>query len=145
MPQFHHILVPVDFGEPSRTALNLAIEMATTFSAAVTIVHVWGIDPYPYMVPISVDYLTPVEEAARAKLTELVTETKARLPTVNSHLRKGVAWQEIITAIAELGADLVVMGTHGRRGLNHFILGSVAEKVVRLSTVPVLTVRGVDG
>lgn len=141
MRQFHHILVPVDFSESSLKALNLAVQMAETYSSALTLLHVWEVPVYPYGLPIAVDYLTPIEEAAKAKLAELVAETKPRLPGVRSLLGKGVAWQEIITAAKELSVDLVVMGTHGRRGLDHLLLGSVAEKVVRLSPVPVLTVR----
>ena len=57
----------------------------------------------------------------------------------------GVPWSQIIEQIDELRPDLVVLGTHGRRGLRHAVLGSVAEKVVRLSPVPVLTVRGSKG
>lgn len=141
MPRFNHILVPVDFGEPSTRAVDLGIEMATAFSAALTIAHVWEIPVYPYMVPIAVDFLTPVEDAAKAQLAEVVAAARARFPSVDSLLRKGVAWQEIVAAISEFGVDLVVMGTHGRQGLSHVLLGSVAERVVRLSPVPVLTVR----
>jgi nucleotide-binding universal stress UspA family protein len=55
--------------------------------------------------------------------------------------KRGAAWRQILLASEETGADLVVMGTHGRQGLSHALIGSVAEKVVRLSPVPVLTVR----
>lgn len=141
MRQFHHILVPVDFGTSSLEALDLAIQMAETYSSALTLLHIWEVPLYPYGLPIAVDYLTPIEEAAKSKLAELAAETKTRFPRARSVLGKGVAWQEIISAATELSADLVVMGTHGRRGLDHLLLGSVAEKVVRLSPVPVLTVR----
>jgi len=141
MRQFHHILVPVDFSESSLKALDLAVQMAETYSSALTLLHVWEVPVYPYGLPIAVDYLTPIEEAAKAKLAELVAETKTRFPAVQSLLGKGVAWQEIITTATQLPADLVVMGTHGRRGLDHLLLGSVAEKVVRRSPCPVLTVR----
>lgn len=145
MLRFEHILVPVDFEEPSTRALDLAIELATASSATVTIAHIWEFPAYPYMMPIAVDYATPIEEKAKLKLAEVVIAAKSRLSTVDSLLRQGAPWQEILTAINKLHIDLVVMGTHGRRGLNHLLLGSVAEKIVRLSPVPVLTVRGVDG
>lgn len=138
---YKHILVPVDFSESSRHALELGIELATTFKASLTLIHVWEIPTYPYMelVPTNIDYLTPVENAAKAKLAETVAEIEARLPGVKSLLKVGNPWEQILTAIAGHGIDLVVMGTHGRRGLSHVLLGSVAEKIVRLSPVPVLT------
>ena len=56
-------------------------------------------------------------------------------------VRLGAPWEEILSVATERGADLVVVGTHGRRGFAHALMGSVAERVVRLSTIPVLTVR----
>jgi hypothetical protein len=66
-------------------------------------------------------------------------------PRWNGRSILALAWEQILAAAAEMGADLVVVGTHGRRGLAHVILGSVAERVVQLSPVPVLTVRGRAG
>ena len=63
---------------------------------------------------------------------------------LRAHVRAGNTFLEILQAAQELGSDLIVMGTHGRTGLAHVLIGSVAEKVVRKNTVPVLTVRGPD-
>jgi nucleotide-binding universal stress UspA family protein len=68
-----------------------------------------------------------------------------KLPQAKAILRSGVPWREILSAVEDVAADLVVMGTHGRRGVSHALLGSVAEKIVRLSPVPVLTVRDTVG
>jgi nucleotide-binding universal stress UspA family protein len=143
MAAFKHILVPVDFGQSSARAVELALDLATKFEADLTLLHVWEIPAYAYMeaAALSLDYATPVAEAAQAELDKLLATVKARVPRAKATLLMGIPWQGVMSAIKELGPDLVVMGTHGRRGLSHALLGSVAEKVVRLSSVPVLTVR----
>jgi nucleotide-binding universal stress UspA family protein len=72
---------------------------------------------------------------------DALRDLKAKLPSSVAVFRKGFAWQQTLLACEEAGSDLIVMGTHGRQGLSHALIGSVAEKVVRLSPVPVLTVR----
>lgn len=140
MALFKHLLVPSDFEACSRHALDRAIAMANAFSAELTLLHVWEPPVYPYVVPASPDYVTVIEEAVKTKLAEEVQSAAARFPRLRSELRMGVVWKEIVAAIEALGVDLVVMGTHGRRGLEHALLGSVSEKVVRMSKVSVLTV-----
>lgn len=146
MPKFEHILIPTDFGEASARAIDLGIDLATSLNAELTLLHVWEIPVYAYvdLAPMSVDYLTPIQEAATAQLQRALAGARARWPRTDSVLRSGIVWQEIISAIQELVPDLVIMGTHGRSGLNRALLGSVAEKVVRLSPVPVLTVGDSD-
>jgi len=143
MSTFKHILVPLDFGEPSRRALELAIELTQQFGAALTLVHVYEIPAMAYggLAPTAIDLVTPIMKAAQDELDRELTEVRRRVPTTKGILRSGVPWREIVAAIEEIGADLVVMGTHGRRGLPHLVLGSVAEKIVRMSPVPVLTAR----
>jgi nucleotide-binding universal stress UspA family protein len=147
MTMFKHIVVPIDFGEPSMGALDLALELARKFEAKLTLVHTYEIPMYAYSTSgfSAVDLLTPIEDAARQQLGEAFKATKAKWPRTDAVLRRGVAWQEILTAAEEAHADTIVMGTHGRRGIEHALLGSVAEKVVRLSKVPVLTVRSHQG
>jgi nucleotide-binding universal stress UspA family protein len=89
-----------------------------------------------------VDVVTPLTEAASARLGTLLELFRARLPGARRVVRVGSPWEQILEAAREIGADLVVVGTHGRRGVSHVIMGSVAERVVRLSHLPVLTVRG---
>ena len=143
MTQFNNILVPTDFGPSSDTALELAIDLALRYGATLTLVHTYEIPAYAYagMTYTAVDLMTPLMDAARAELAAKVKATSARVPSVKSSLRMGVAWQEILTTAEETHADLIVMGTHGRKGVVHALIGSVAEKVVRMAKPPVLTVH----
>jgi nucleotide-binding universal stress UspA family protein len=143
MVSFKKILVPVDFGESSKQALEVAIGLAKQFGAELTLVHTWEIPVYGYgaMEFSAMDMLTPIQSAATEQLDALVAEVKRQLPDVKGMLARGVAWREVLSAVEQTKPDLVVMGTHGRRGVGRAILGSVAEKIVRMSPVPVLTVR----
>jgi nucleotide-binding universal stress UspA family protein len=85
-----------------------------------------------------------VERSAADRLAEELDRARKVLPDATSKMKMAVPWVGIVDAIDELKPDLVVVGTHGRRGLSHVLLGSVAERIVRLSAVPVLTVRAND-
>lgn len=140
MSVFKHVLVATDLSDASAPAVELAVSLARHGGAALTVVHACEIPVFPEGLP-PVDYVTPITTAAGKKLDDLVTALRDRCPDARRVLKVGAPWQEILAAAAEAGADLVVVGTHGRRGLAHAMLGSVAERVVRLSPVPVLTVR----
>jgi nucleotide-binding universal stress UspA family protein len=149
MISFKHILVPVDFGEPSDHALQTAIDLAKHYGASLTLIHTWEYPAYAYtgMEFSAVDLLGPIQQAAREQLADSVEKAQKALPTpdrVTGILRQGVAWRQILGTIEEVKPDLVVMGTHGRRGVKRALLGSVAEKIVRTSTAPVLTVRALE-
>lgn len=143
MVPFHHILVPTDFGEPSDRAVAFGIQLAKQFGAELSIVHAYEVPTYLYtgLDNSMLGLLGPIEEAAREQLDRVLFEVRKEVPAAQGLLRSGVAWHEILNAIAGSKADLVIMGTHGRRGVTHALLGSVAERIVRLSPVPVLTVR----
>jgi nucleotide-binding universal stress UspA family protein len=142
MKTFKHILVPIDFEKASAGALEIATSLARACDAKLTLLHVWEIPIYPYMdFMLNSDVITRVEDAAVKHLAEALENARKDLPGVESKLKTGLPWQGILDAIDELKPDLVVMGTHGRQGIGRAILGSVAEKLVRLSTVPVLTVH----
>ncbi len=143
MKVFKNILVPTDFSKSSVGALDLALSLAAAFDAELTVLHSWEIPVYPYMEYMlsTADLVTGVEQAATKRLAEELEWVKKQRPTAKSLLNMGVAWQQILDTSKQLQADLIVMGTHGRRGFEHAMLGSVAEKVVRLSVAPVLTVR----
>lgn len=142
MKTFKHILVPTDFEPASRQAVDLAVGMARAFDAQVTLLHVWEIPIYPYMdFMLNTELISSVEDAASKRLATALAEVQKEVPRARSALKHGLPWGGILDAIRELGADLVVMGTHGRHGATHAILGSVAEKVVRSAQVPVLTVH----
>jgi nucleotide-binding universal stress UspA family protein len=145
MLAFRHILAPVDFEPCSKRALEVAIDLAMRFDAKLTLVHVWDIPGYIYSTPyVSADVWNAIEEAAKQQLAATLSEARRRLPRTESVLARGAAGPEVIAAVEKLQADLVVVGTHGRKGLNRVLLGSVAEKIVRGCPVPVLTVRGGD-
>ena len=142
MTPFQHILVPTDFGEPASHALDLALEIATRFESKVTLAHASWLPPAGYGA-FSQGFVWPsdeMERAAQRELEALVARTRARYARVDSALLTGEPWHAILEAARERGCDLIVMGTHGRHGIQRFMLGSVAEKVLRSSPVPVLTV-----
>lgn len=144
---FRNILVAFDFGRASERALEVAIDLARPAGARLTILHVCEVPAYAYVgVDVApADLLTPIAEAGEARLRDLVRSEQARFPGAQGAFRVGVPADEILAQVAEGAHDLVVMGTHGRRGLAHLAIGSVAERIVRTSPVPVLTVRGEPG
>ena len=143
MVAFRQILVPTDFGKYAGRALDVAVELSEKFDASLTLLHVYEIPIYAYsaMSFMPAELLASVAEAAQKELDAALVALRSRAPGAKGILRRGVAWEEILAAIEETRGDLVVMGTHGHRGIAHILLGSVAEKIVRLSHVPVLTVR----
>jgi nucleotide-binding universal stress UspA family protein len=143
MALFEKILVPVDFGAPSTHALDMAVELAKLNGASLVLVHVWEIPSYGYGAALPASVLTHLETEAQRQLDALVGGVKERVPDakVTAYLECGSPWREVLRVIGETKPALVVMGTHGRRGLGHALIGSVAEKLVRMSPAPVLTVR----
>jgi nucleotide-binding universal stress UspA family protein len=140
---FRHILVPTDFGEPARHALDFAVTLAQQLGADLTLLHAISAPAsmYPYMDA----FYPPIEQwqaAGKAALDAAVAELKKRYPRSEGVLTTSDAAQGILDVAKKRGVDLIVMGTHGRRGLSRVLLGSVAEKTVRSSPVPVLTVSG---
>ena len=144
MARFRHILVATDFSETSEQALEVAVDMARESGCEVTVLHTCEIAPsiYTGQAFATVDLMQPIIELAEKKLGAFMSTVRDRCPRAKGMLQVGVAWEQILAAAAESHADLIVIGTHGRRGIAHAVLGSVAEKVVRFSPVPVLTVRG---
>ena len=141
---FKHILVASDFSDSAERALQVAIELAHKFDSELTLLHVWDVPPTSYgAFYFPGDLATPLREAATATLAKAGEALIQQLPRALTSLRQGIDWQEILSAAQQEHADLIVLGTHGRRGLSRALLGSVAERVVRLSTVPVLTVHAV--
>lgn len=142
MKTFKHILVPTDFEKASAGALEVAVFLAQACGAKITLLHIWEIPIYPNMnFMVNSESITRVEDAAVNHLADALEKLRKVLPAADSKLKAGQPGPAILEAIAELKPDLVVMGTHGRRGISRAILGSVAEKLVRFSAVPVLTVH----
>jgi nucleotide-binding universal stress UspA family protein len=140
------ILVPTDFSEYSRQALSYAEMLAKTFDAKIVLIHV--IDTVSYVVSESVqwtDVYARLEGIIQPMLEGLIREAEKRGVAAESKLTQGVPYDQIIKTAENVNADLVVMATHGRTGVRHVLLGSVAERVVRLAPCPVLTVRSRGG
>jgi universal stress protein A len=149
MPTIKRILVPVDFSSCSRVALEHAVTLAEQFGASVDVVHVWppprsvGPDTVLDVFRKSSPTLGEDARASASKEMEQFLTPFQKKGTIKFRLRIecGEPYQRILE-IANGGVyDLIAMGTHGRTGLSHVVMGSVAEKVVRHSLFPVLTVR----
>jgi nucleotide-binding universal stress UspA family protein len=150
MIAIQRILVPTDFSQPADAALIYAKELAEKFGARLQLLHVVALPTFYPMgaeataFPMA-ELLTETETAAQSTLEELARGTGLPADRVGVRTTVGTPVSEILDAIANDGIDLVVMGTHGRGMVEHMLLGSVAERVVRRSPVPVLTVHGLQG
>lgn len=142
METFRHILVPVDFGEASEPAVDLALAIAMRFDAIVTLFHASWLPPYVYVEDAEgLSFPTDeMQQKAKAALEQTYAKAVGRYKRVGKLMMPGEPWEKILEAASSVQADLIVMGTHGRRGVARLFLGSVAEKIVRHSPVPVLTV-----
>jgi nucleotide-binding universal stress UspA family protein len=137
--------VAVDFTETSDKALAYAVELARTFSATLAVVHTYQIPVYGFpegAYITAADVAAQIATAAQGRLDALLDSQKSANVPMTGVLRNGVAWEEINNLAGEKKADLIVIGTHGRRGLARALLGSVAENVIRTATVPVLVIHG---
>jgi nucleotide-binding universal stress UspA family protein len=145
MKPFQAILVPVDFSPPSIEALHVAADLARRYSAQVTLVYVY--EPLGRFVPDS--YLFWNAEQVSTLLTHMKEDLESQrqlfegigATQVRTLVLQGVPADEIVAHARSLGADLIVMGTHGRTGLLHALMGSVAERVLRTAPCAVLAVR----
>ena len=139
------ILVPVDFSGHSEAALDYAVELAGQLDAKIHLLNVVGIPAFGVpalgaaIAPSIIDSIIRDSAAALAQLAD-ARRSKAQIAGVL--LRTGDARDVILRTADEVAADLIVMGTHGRRGVGRALLGSGAESVVRTSSCPVLTIRG---
>ncbi|MFT3768690.1 MAG: universal stress protein [Minicystis sp.] len=134
------LMVAVDFEEASRRAIALAKDLAAPLGAKVVLLHVYTLPVYTYpgLEPsILPGFHAEITQAARGALATLSDDVG--IP--DAILREGDPVVEILAAARERSASMIIMGTHGRRGLAHALLGSVAERVIRQSEIPVLTMR----
>ena len=143
MIPFRRILFPTDFSEASLQALRYAVELARLCDAELFFVHVVQLPPMPadYNFGTEVmDYAASLREGAEQRLDSLI-DGAGYGRRAKKILIQGEPADAILAAAAEYGVDLIVLATHGTTGWRHLLFGSVAEKVVRLSTIPVLTVN----
>jgi nucleotide-binding universal stress UspA family protein len=138
------ILVPHDFSDTAQCALDYALDFAEKLGAAITVVHAYDypVLSYPDGPVITADFIRQIQDAAGTSLDGIVSRAKRPGVAIDSTLRQGPVWSAILAAAKDRKADLIVIGTHGRRGLSRALLGSVAEKIVRTAPCAVLTVHG---
>jgi nucleotide-binding universal stress UspA family protein len=142
---FTRILVPTDFSQPSDVALDYAREVANKFGASLHLLHVIE-TPVAVMSPEvgivdSPELRAQLFEDARDRLQRRITPNDRTHHAATTEIVWGTSAHSIVTYATERGMDLIVMGTHGRGGVAHLLMGSVAEKVVRHAPCPVMTVR----
>jgi len=137
------ILVPHDFSKPADKALEYAKAFGRQFGAQLVLIHV--LEPMVLPAELGYGFVPPPEdalpmEALREKLASVAKSIGSEVKCT-SEVRIGRPWSEVVAAAKELSADLLIVATHGRTGLQHALLGSVAEKIVRHAECPVLVVR----
>jgi len=139
------ILFPTDFSEGSAQALQYAVDMSKRYGAKLYVIHViydiakatgW------YVPHVSMDEMyKDIQEGAKKELERFGVEELARVKNVERRVITGVPHEEIINFVSANKIDLVIMGTHGRKGIDKILFGSTAAQVVRHAPCPVLTVR----
>ena len=142
---FPKILLPSDFSDCSAEAARAARRLAEHFGSRLLVLHVLdepaALDPmFRGEVPLEM-LRERMEQYARDAMGRFLAEQFGGYAAVETRVASGVPYREILRAARETGADLIVIGTHGRTGVEHVIFGSTAEKVVRMAPCPVLTVR----
>lgn len=140
------ILVPTDFSAGSERAWAEARRLAVRLGAELVLVHVLVETPLYSEGPFTMKRARGVFDAARAWTVKTLGEWTAAAAGISARwvLRTGVPYKEIVRAAARERADLIVIGTHGRGGLDRALLGSVADRVIRLAPCPVVTVRDAE-
>jgi nucleotide-binding universal stress UspA family protein len=145
MLHFKKILVPTDFSETSRQSLQLAADLSRRYDAELVLLHVF--EPVTLMIPDGMEFFSTEQlDLIAAEITKSLQAAAAEAAAagavrVSTQQLRGPVAPQILDLASSSGFDLIVMGTHGRTGIQHALLGSVAEKVVRRAACPVLSVR----
>ncbi|WP_255151285.1 universal stress protein [Halorarius halobius] len=141
---YNDVLVPTDGSDAADAAVDHAIDHALRYDATLHVVHVVDEESVP-PTPDAGRVLGALEQQGRDAIERVARRAgDAGVDTVESAVVSGPPHEAILEYVDEKGVDLVVMGTHGRRGLDRYLLGSVTERVVRLADVPVLAVHPAD-
>ncbi len=143
--QIKTILFPTDFSNGARAAMDHAISLAKDYQAKLILLYViQDISIAEWYIPSSLsvaDLVEDMQKSARQEMDKWIAEVSKQVKDVEKMVVRGVPFVEIIQTAKERNADLIVIGTHGRTGIDHMLFGSTAEKVVRKASCPVLTVR----
>lgn len=142
---FKTILIPTDGSEYSSYAVDYAVRLCTELKAEVVLLSVVDVHYEMYDVYSEIHAPVQVEEMLREQVSKSLDKHAARIQDkgikVQKVLKIGDVVQEILNVVEDRGIDLIVIGTHGRKGISRFLLGSTTEKLVRSAPCPVLTVR----
>jgi nucleotide-binding universal stress UspA family protein len=142
---FYRVIVPTDFSSGSEEAFGIAMRLAGVAGSELVLLHVLVEMPLfsegPFAKNRTRDVFAAARRWAEQSLEEWAAKARAAGVRARTALRTGVPFREIVAAATDERADLIVLGTHGRGGINRALLGSVADRVIRLAPCPVLTVR----
>lgn len=141
---FRRIVCPTDFSAPAQKAARFAADLAKSCGAEVVLLHVVAEIAYPMRSLGTVTAFPNLQEELHKRAADELEEARQSLDsdvTVRTELRDGEVHEQVLESARANDADLIVIGTHGHTGIKHILLGSTAEKIVRLSEVPVLSVR----
>jgi nucleotide-binding universal stress UspA family protein len=143
--QIKTILFPTDFSNGARAAMDHAISLAKDYQAKLILLYViQDISIAEWYIPSSIsagELVEDMQKSAWQEMDKWIAEVSKQVKDVEKMVVRGVPFVEIIQTAKERNADLIVIGTHGRTGIDHMLFGSTAEKVVRKAACPVLTVR----
>jgi nucleotide-binding universal stress UspA family protein len=141
------ILAPTDFSKSAESALRYACSLAARLDATLHLLHVLSdavipVGPDPSLIAaVPPEYYSETEAQSRAALAAAIQPSWPQPPETRVEVRWGAAVDAVTSYASEHAIDLIVIATHGRTGLSHVLLGSVAEQIVRTAPCPVLTIR----
>jgi nucleotide-binding universal stress UspA family protein len=143
--QIKTILFPTDFSQGARAAMDHAISLSKDYDARLILLYViQDISIAEWYIPSTLsvtDLVEDMQKSAWQEMDKWAAEAAAKTKNVEKIVMRGVPFVEIIKTAKEKNADMIVIGTHGRTGIDHMLFGSTAEKVVRKAPCPVLAVR----
>jgi nucleotide-binding universal stress UspA family protein len=143
--EYRTILFPTDFSQGARAAMDYALSLARDYKAKLILLYViQDISIAEWYIPSSLsaaDLVSDMQKGAEKEMEKWAAEARGAVADVEALVVRGVPFVEIVRTAKDRKADLLVIGTHGRTGIDHMLFGSTAEKVVRKSPCPVLTVR----
>lgn len=145
MINYQKILCPIDYSDCSMNALAYAAKLAIKDSARLYLIYVKEEHASDYgglKFDAELNRTAETDAAIEQKLRSSIPEEIRRCINIETLIRVGIPFEEILKAARDLEADLIVMGTHGRTGISHMVIGSVTEKVIRNAPCPVLCIRG---